>query len=424
MHMTLKVSVAGARLAGIVGIWILVAPGMAAGQMTRDPREHARSRLGPFYVTPTIELAELGVETNVFNEPDSRSDISSTLMPHADVWVPFGRRALITASGTLGLIYFQTFASERAVNPDGRIRGDLRVNRVTLFAGSGYSTARRRPNLEIDARARQETRRVEAGASARLTERLSLRVAASESRIAFEKGAVFEDTSLREVLNRRVRSGLMSAGFEVTPLTRVEVRGEFAEERFPFSPVRDADSLSLSPTVEFQPRALISGSASVGIRRFRPKSERLPDFSGVVANVGLSYALRGATRFKFTAVRDLAYSYSDAEPYYVLTGYGLTILRHLRGRFDVMAGGDWQRHRYRRLALVGPVEPLAPALGPPSPPALNVNTIRTWTAGLGYRLWREQRLGFGATYRERSTTREPDLAYSGLRIMLTVDSGI
>lgn len=422
--MTPNVSVAGARMAGLVGIWLLVAAGTAAGQMTRDPREHARSHLGPFYVTPTLELAELGVETNVFNEPKGRPDVTSTLLPHADVWVPFGRRALITASGTLGLIYYQTFASERAVNPDMRVRGDLRVHRVTLFASSGYSNSRRRPNLEIDARARHETRSVEAGAKAQFTERLSMTLGGSEARIAFEEGAVFEDSSLRDTLNRRVRSGWTSAGFDVTPLTRVDLRGQFTEERFPFSPVRDSDSLSLAPGVEFQPRALISGSASVGIRRFQPKHERLADFTGLVANVNLSYAFRGATRFRFTAVRDLAYSYSVVEPYYVITGYGLTVNRHLGGRFDLTAGGDWQRHRYQRLAPVELTGPAATPIEPPAPALQNVNAIRTWFGGLGYRMWSAQRLGIGATYRERGSSNAPLRAFSGLRIMLTMDSGL
>jgi hypothetical protein len=251
-----------------------------------------------------------------------------------------------------------------------------------------------------------------------LTERLALEAGASAARIAFEEGATFQDTSLRDTLNRRVRSGWTSARFDVTPLTRVNLRGQFTQERFPFSPVRDADSLSLVPGVEFQPRALISGSASVGVRRFQPKSGHLPDFTGVVASANLSYAFRGATRFRFTAIHDLAYSYSELEPYYVIAGYGLSVSRHLSGRFDVTAGGDWQTHRYRRLTLIVPGESVAPALPP------TVNTIHIWSASVGYRLWRTQRLGLGATYRERDASSEPELAYSGLRIMLSVDSGL
>lgn len=409
-----------ATLSGIAAILVLAATGVAAGQMARDPREHARSHLGPFYVTPKLTLEELGVDTNVFNDPNPSADITSTLVPHADVWVPFGRRALLTASTTVGLVYYQTFESERSVNPEVRVRGDLRTGRVLWFASAAYANSRRRPNLEIDARARHTDRSVDAGAEARLAGRLSLGAGASEAHLEFDDAAVFDDTSLRDTLNRRVRTGWSAVLYDVTPLTRVMVRGQFIEERFPYSPVRDAESLSILPGVEFQPRALVSGSASVGIRRFQSTSGRLPDFTGVVVNTNLSYAFRDTTRLRLTAQRDLAYSYSEDEPYYAITGYGLAVSRHLAGRFDVTAGGDWQTFRYRRLTAPAPLLPLVPVgdPGPPSDP--NVNTIHTWSAGLGYRLWRTQRLGLGATYRKRDSSREPERTYSGLRLMVTL----
>jgi hypothetical protein len=409
-----------AKLSGIAGILILVATGVAAGQMPRDPREHARSHVGPFYVTPTLTLEELGVDTNVFNQPDPTADVTSTLVPHADVWVPFGRRALLTASSTVPLIYYQTFESERSVNPEVRLRGDVRTGRVSWFASAVYANSRRRPNLEIDARARHTDRSVDVGVETRLAGRLSLDLGASEAHLAFDEGAVFNDTSLRDTLNRRVRSGWSSIRYDVTPLTRVQVRGQFNEERFPYSPVRDAESLSIMPGVEFQPRALISGSASVGVRRFQPTSGRLPDFTGVVVNTNLSYAFRGATRLRLTALRDLAYSYSEAEPYYAITSYGLGVSRHVGGRVDVTAGGEWQTHRYRRVTTPAPLDPLPSATDPASPVDPSVNTIQTWSAGLGYRLWRTQRLGFGATYRKRDSSLEPERTYSGLRLMVTV----
>jgi hypothetical protein len=213
---------------------------------------------------------------------------------------------------------------------------------------------------------------------------------------------------------------------DVSPLTRVLVRAQVNEEHFPFSPLRDADNVSIAPGVEFQPRALISGSASVGVRRFRSRSGQLPDFTGAVASANLAYAFRGATRLRLTAVRDLAYSYNEAEPYYAIAGYGLSIARHLGGRFEITASGDWQTHRYRRLTAltpVAPAEPLTPVADPTAPIVPvdpTVNTIRTWSAGVGYRVWRTQRLGFNATYRERDSTNEPWRAFSGLRLMVSV----
>ena len=143
----------------------------------------------------------------------------------------------------------------------------------------------------------------------------------------------------------------------------------------------------------------------------------MPGYTGVVASANLSYTLRGASRFTFTAIHDLAYSYNETEPYYVIGGYGVSVTHHLGGRFDARAGGDWQAYRYQRLTLL-PDASSTLALEPPQ----TINHMRIWSAGLGYRLWRTQRLGLGATYRQRDASSQPELAYSGLRLMVTVDS--
>jgi hypothetical protein len=218
---------------------------------------------------------------------------------------------------------------------------------------------------------------------------------------------------LRATLNRSGRAAWLTVGRDVTPLTTVMVRAQVSEERFPFSPERNADSLRLEPSVQFKPRALLSGGASVGVRRFKPRSGLLPDYTGLVAQANLSYSLQGSTRFRFTANRDLAYSYSGSQPYYVINAYGLSINRHIGGRFDVTGGGDRQTYTYRTLVGLDP-QPIAPA----------VHHTTTWTLSTGYRFRESRRLGFGVTYRERDSNAFQFRPYSGLRIMWTLDSGL
>ena len=424
MHTTVDVSVV-ARVAVLTLVGVLGSRTTVHGQVPTDPREHARGHFGPFYVTPTFTVEELGVDTNVFNAAEPRADFTTTAKPHADVWVPFGQRGLITASSSVGLVYYQTFATERAVNPDVSLRGDLRLNRLTLFATAAYSNSRSRPNLEIDTRARHEQTGLEAGLGLQLTRRSSIALSAFETDVAFDEDATFNSVSLRDALNRRTRAASASVRYELTPLTRVFVRGQVTEDRFTFSPLHDAESTAIMPGVEFQPRALISGEAAVGVRRFRPQHPAVPDDTGVVATANLSYALHASTRVRFTATRDVAYSYSDAQPYYGIAAYGLLVSRHLGGRFDATGAGDWETHRYRRLAdLAGPALAL-PVAGPPVTAVLPaaVNRFRTWSASIGYRLARSQRLGIGVSYRKRdSNTAELNSEYSGLRIMATVNS--
>ena len=114
------------------------------------------------------------------------------------------------------------------------------------------------------------------------------------------------------------------------PLTTIAVRYENLRDRFEFSPGRDADSYSVMPGVEFKPRALISGTAYVGYREFTPREPlQLPAFSGLVAQLGLSYTLLGSTTFGVSFRRDLTYSYEELQPFFVDTSVGASIRRAL-----------------------------------------------------------------------------------------------
>src|SRR4029077_16081568 len=120
------------------------------------------------------------------------------------------------------------------------------------------------------------------------------------------------------------------------------------------------------------------------VRRFTPRSQALPTFNGTVASATLNYTLQSSTRFSATADRDLAYSFEPLLPYYVMTGYGLTIRRQIVGRTDITGGAQRQQYAYRALA-----ETQTPAgVG-------RVDVTKTYSASLGYRFGQDTRLGFG-----------------------------
>src|SRR4029079_7285239 len=145
----------------------------------------------------------------------------------------------------------------------------------------------------------------------------------------------------------------------LTPLTTLAVKYDRIEDRFPLAPVRDTDSYRVMPGVEFKPRALISGFAYVGYRRFSPRAATLPEYSGLVSQVGLSYTMLGSTTFGATVDRDLAFSFEAATPYYVDNGVGVFIRRALAGRWDALATASRHRYDYRDLQVptFAPVTP-------------------------------------------------------------------
>jgi hypothetical protein len=386
----------------------------AAGAQTRpEPRSEAKVHVGPVYLTPRVAVKEFGIDTNVFNNAEQKKDFTFTLAPHADVWVPFARRALLTTSVTTDLAYYQTYSSERSVNPDVKVRGEGFLGRVTPFAEASYLLSRQRPNFEIDVRSRRNERSVRAGVDVRLSPKLSLELSGRQGRVEFDADARYNDIYLQETLNRETRIAAASVRHAITPLTMLVLKAETGNERFQFAPLRDSDTLLVMPGVEFKPVALISGSGFVGFRRFTPLSTSLESFSGLVANAALSYTLLGSTRFTGIVDRDVTYSYERVQPYYVVDGYGLTVSRQLVGRTDVTVGAHRQKFTYRDLLLPGAV----------SSDLNRVDVTHVWSGSFGYRIGLAGRVGFGVLYQERDTNSFRFRNYQGLRFVTSVDYG-
>jgi hypothetical protein len=224
---------------------------------------------------------------------------------------------------------------------------------------------------------------------------------------------VEQGARLRDALNQEERRLAVTARYRMTPLTALAVRAEAIEDRFPFSPIRDSDSVRVMPGVEFKPRALVSGSAFVGVRRLQPLDARLPDYRGAVAALALSYSLLGSTSFGVTADRDVHYSYEALQPYYLADSIGASVRRHLTGRFDVTV--DARRVKYSYRSVVGPLDP---AVG-----VARVDIARVYGGSVGYRLGRGTRIGFGVTYLDRESNTILLRNFDGLRIGTSVTYG-
>jgi hypothetical protein len=347
----MRISAAALRVA--LGLALgLSSTHIAAAQTpgAENPRADAKIHVGPLYITPALQIRDVGVDTNVFNTAaDPKSDFTLTVGPEASLWVPIGRRALFKTAGGADLVYFQQYASERSINPHGEVRGELYVQRVTLFVENELVNTRQRPNFEIDIRARRLEDTMRVGGQVRLSPKLSVEMAARRSIVRFDGDAFFSGSYLEKVLNRDTRGVSATLRYRRTPLTTFVVRTERSQERFAFSPLRDADTLRVEPGVEFRPPALISGSGYLGMRRLTPVHDELPGFQGLVGSGRLRFRLPGATSIEFAGDRDLNYSYEPLQPYYIADGYGVTVRRQIVRRFDASASLHHQFYSYRDL---------------------------------------------------------------------------
>jgi hypothetical protein len=389
---------------------VLVRTTPAVAQVRQDPRETARMRFGAIYVTPSIALRDFGVDTNVFNDTtDPKSDLTLTLAPRAQVWLPITRRFLLATSTELGFVYFKSFASQRAVNPTIDARGDLRFNRLSVFGAHRFAWTRERANLELDARVRRRENLSRVGVALDVTPKFGVEVALYHSDFDYETNTELRGVDLRDALQRNQRGLQVGLTHRLTSRTSLQLALETQRHRFDFSSDRNADGYSIIPGVRFSPRALISGTADIGFRRFSPLNPSVPSFSGVVAKTTLGYTIFGATRLGVEVDRDLAYSFDPVDPYYIQTGVGGSIRRQIAGDIDVVLIGKRTRLAYQSAFT--------------SRDRVHTDTVRTLGLDLGYRLNRESRLGVAVAWQERVSSVITSRPYRGFRAGLSVTFG-
>jgi hypothetical protein len=418
------------RGGGLIGVLLVTwtAPAVATAQSITssaidDIRQNDRMHLGPVYAQPTLQLKELGIDNNVFNTygDQQRSDFTLTFAPRMDWSVPVAKRALFQATTAADLVWYATYADQRSVDPQLDVHGQVFFRRLTLFGGRDYLNTRQRPNQEIDVRARHVDEAVTAGVDVAVTPELSVRVTGSRLTTRYDATTEYDNTSLQRTLNRDTTGVEIKSLYRLTALTSIGARVDDLQDRFPMSPERDSDSIRIMPGVEFKPRALISGTAYVGYRRFTPLAPAvLPDFRGLVAQLGLSYTLLGATTFGVTYNRDLTYSYDELQPFFIDNSVGASVRRALGRRFDALFLAD--RHAYEYQDMLAPdLSSGADALIVARPQ--RIDTTWNYAASIGYRVGREGRIGVGVSYWQRDSTTRVFRAYDNLRFGTTMTFG-
>jgi hypothetical protein len=377
-------------------------------------RSDARFRMGPLYATPMVLLKEIGVDSNVFNEAgEPKSDFTFTVAPKADIWLPVARRALLQGLIQSDLVWYQQYADERSIDPRLDLRGEFYLHRVTLFGERSYLNTRERPNYEVDSRSRHVEDGFSGGAEVAITPKFSIEAVGRQESTRYDSDEEYDGTSLQRTLNQDHSAIQLTARRRLSALTSVSVRYESVRDRFEYSPDRDSRSQAVLPGLEFKPRALISGSAYVGYREFTPEvPTALQEFSGLVAKLGLSYTLLGATTFGVSYNRDVTYSYSETEPFFVDNSFDVSIRRALGSRFDALVSAGRHAYDYREALTAAP-----------APTEARVDVTRNYAASIGYRLPRDGRAGFGVSYWQRESTTEPSRNYDNVRIGGTVTYG-
>jgi hypothetical protein len=388
-----------------------IAVGTSVGAQTIEPPNSAPVQAGPLLLAPVVRLTNVGYDSNVFNQDSSsnpQGDVTATFSPSVDGWL---RLAHGRASGRtqFDVYYFKQLTDLRAVDTDSSGRVEVPLNRFRPFVTGGFLNTRHRQNLEIDAIARRRTSFVTVGTDVRLTSKLTASVFSSRTRLDYDTNSIYLGTDLSDVLNFTGRGEGASLRYTLTPLTTIGVTADRGRHRFDSAPERNSESLSVTPMVEFNPRALISGSASFGFRQRKFRSGTAPDFNGSVASADLTYTLLGRTRFTVIGRRQLEYSYVVGRADYVESTLALVVNQRFGDSWDV--GGSLSRS----LLSYGDVTSLTDSSVVITFPD---ESIIGWSVDAGYRLSRT-RIGLRIDQRQRDASAQLR-AYDRFRIGSTL----
>jgi putative beta-barrel porin BBP2 len=387
-----------------------------------EVRQNSRLHAGPLYAKPTLQLKELGIDNNVYNTYGDQqlSDFTATFVPKLDLSVPVAKRALLQATTAADLVWYAKYAGERSVDPQLEVRGQIFLRRLTVSGERGYVNTRQRPNQEIDVRARHVDEMLTAAVEVAVTPEMTVKVAGHRLSTRYDAAAEYDNTSLQRTLNRETDGLEIKTRYRLTSLTSLAVRYDNLRDRFPMSPGRNSDSFKVMPGVEFKPRALISGNAYVGYRAFTSVDPLvLPDFKGLVAQLGLSYTLLGATTFGVSYNRDLTYSYDELQPFFIDDSVGASVRRALGRRFDALVSADRHAYEYKDLLRSSTTTVANASRIDPT----RIDTTWNYAANIGYRVSREGRVAVGVSYWHRDSTTRVFRGYDNLRVGTTMNFG-
>jgi len=358
-----------------------------SAQQPSDAVATAPIRFGPLGLGPRMALTNVGVDTNVFNEAENpKQDFTLTASPGIELWLRAGR-GLLTAEGRLDIAYFAKYSTETSVGRSVSAGYEFPLNRFRPLAHFSSTKARERPGYEIDARVRRQEDNGLAGMDVRLGGKSYMQLGYRQSHTTYDEDAIFEGWRLDQSLNRASKAAEAVFRYKLTPMTTWVVRASAEQERFAFATARNSNTGRISTGFDLGRFALIRGTAQVGYRTLTAADGgTTPTFRGVTADVDVSYTAPTQTRLSLMTSREVEYSYELAHPYYLQTGFSLTVTQRIIGHWDLQALGGRNRLDYR-----------APSLSD------RVDTVDRIGGGVGYQFADHVRVSLDAQAQHRQS---------------------
>jgi len=367
-------------------------------------------RLGPFRLRPYLQIRDTGYDDNVFLEDTARvSDFTSTVEPGLKLLTLFRDRVALALDERIDYVWFAQTISQNHFNNLAKLRTDLYLKRITLFAELDALSFRERPSTEIDFRIRRYENSFGTGIRYERP-RSSLEARVGEDEFRYVSGTE-AGQSIPDFLNRRERRLTVTGRKKILPKTTFLLEWEGREIAFDESgrlagdQVKDSAARRISGGFECDPSAFLHGTVKVGIESLRPDAPAREGFRGAVGDGTLLYRITGVTNLEVRGRRGTGFTIAQNNVFYVDTTYGATLTQFLSERVAAEAGTDRERVEYpEETQLCNLQAGSCGAGGAGLVSGIRTDDLRSYFVGGSYRFNNQTRVGLRLGIWERDSS--------------------
>ena len=302
--------------------------------------EEGRLHLGESVsITPAMSLVA-GYDTNLIRTDTGEGGQDIHVVPQLEGWIGRGRIRLYIVSAfeygdqeTAGS-QFNHFNSARFTSDGPRVSFAAQASHRNHYAPPTDYVG-----FEIGLKSRRIEDNLEGSVGLSPGGRVNFSVIGRYGQLRYDADAVYQGVSLQDSLNRNLTSFEGVAQMVLTPMSSLQVSGGPFYDRFINAPERDGNGYRAYVGGQFNPRALVSGRALVGLMHFETQSTGRT-YTGPTYNIGLTTS-KGPVLIDVTGSRIVDYSFDNTQGFYISSSLDTFIGVRTQSGWDLMGRGTF-----------------------------------------------------------------------------------
>ena len=312
--------------AGVLTLLLLPSLILAADSRLEPPPLDRYLRWGPIRVRPGIGVQNFGYDDNILSNPNQRiGDLTVTLVPRIEGLVLFGDRAFLTFEEQLQYTVYKDNSDQNYQADRGKLRATVPLRRIGLFLDSSWGKVRDRPIDQEDIRPIDRRSGIGGGVIIPFGWRTELEISHQTRKHRYSDPDALDPALLPRQLDRTEKGLELRVGYQLTGRTLLTLDASETSTTFdavdPLS--TDARTLSFLPGVELDTTGALGGSFRLGWAKVRSERGAASGFSRIVGDADLLFRFAHSTRLRFNLKRELGYSISSGNDFFLQTEIGV-----------------------------------------------------------------------------------------------------